>query len=129
MFKKIDYHQAFFSGSEIWVLSFDPKNFWFKKINWHTQFLLQKMNSSLPLSNSLLVATETFFPNKAVLCIPSQKESWIKDIHKHWLNLKKPSLRIFLREKETLSHIEKDWPSKDFIYNLSYLKQYIGKNV
>ncbi len=124
MFKQLTYHQAFVAGSDLWVLPFEPTSFWFKKINWQTQFLLQTIHSPIKISNPLMITTEKFFPNKAVLCIPIQKISWIQEIHKHWINLKKPSMRIFLRKNETQDDIEKDWPKKDLIYNLSYLKQY-----
>ena len=127
MLKQLTYHQAFFAGSDLWVVTLEPKNFWFKKINWQTQFLIQTINApATARSQSLMIATEKFFPNKAVLCIPTQKNPWIKEIYNFWVNLKKPSLRIFLRENETLDDIEKNWPEKDLIYNISYLKQYIS---
>jgi len=124
MLKLLNRHHALFSGSEIWAIPFEPTNFWFKKINWHTQFLLHNICSTTKLINPLMIATEQFFPNKAVLCMPTTDKSWIKSTHTYWLNLNRPSIRLFLQDKEGLDDIETNWSQQDLIYNLTYVKNY-----
>ncbi|MGI9548679.1 MAG: hypothetical protein ACR2M7_01675 [Bdellovibrionales bacterium] len=121
MFKACSFYHAFFGGSDFWAICLDPKDFWFKKINWQTKFLIQKIKPTTTVKQSLIVSTDSFFPNKAVLCIPPQKKLWIQEVHKHWVNFKKPTLRIFLKDHETLEDLKNNWPKQDWTDSISYL--------
>lgn len=122
MFNRLTFHKAFSTGSDLWILPFLPKNFWFKKINWYLQFLIHPINSLPRITQPLLINTTKSLPNKSILCLPYQKTNWIQQAHMHWVNLKKPSTRLFLLDFVTKSDLMSDWPQQDAVYNLSYLE-------
>lgn len=121
MFIETGYYKSFSAGHDLWALTFNPEDFWFKKINWHTQFLLNKINEPHQnIDRALLMPTEQILFNKSLLCL-LDSEDIAPQIYQHWKNLKKPSLRIFLNSKIHKKDLESFWPLEDLKYSLSYV--------
>ena len=119
MFKVLHQNKALSEGSDLWVIIFNPENFWFQKINWLSKFTLQKEEDFKQISEPLLVATQQFLPNKSILCMPKNTENLSEKIHTFWKNLKKPSLRVFIDSKDAKEEFESKWPKEDLQGQLS----------
>ena len=61
--------------------------------------------------SALLISSEKLLPNKWVLEIKNSDDSdaWINKAANFWLNLGKPSLRVFLPQNITLAQFQKAW--------------------
>lgn len=121
MFKSLDSFQKFQSGSTLWIVFFEPQRALFREINWRTGFLLQSLKGE-PLSQAVLLDTQSIFPNNSLLCLPEIKDFWSGEVYKNWKKMNKPSVRVFLplgREETELSEL---WPSSHS-QDLSYYKE------
>ena len=119
MFKLLSAFQKFQPGSDLWVLFYEPQRDLFKQINWRTGFLLEKLKNQIKLFEPLIIGTEKIFPNQNLLCLPL-KETWLSDTHRHWEQLLKPSLRVFLPLESSSEVFLQNWPQADLFSNLSY---------
>lgn len=120
MFKRLSDFQKFQAGSDLWILFYEPCRDLFKRVNWRTGFLLEGIRSQKKISKSVLIDTHNMFPNEKLVCLSFNQESWVFDVHKHWDQLKKPSLRVFGHLKGHEEELNQDWPQADLLYNLSY---------
>lgn len=127
MFKSLDSFQKFQSGSDLWLLFFEPKNDFFKYINWRLDFLLSNMSQKkMNLPPAQLISTYKNFPNKALLCLLFKDNSWVQDIHHYWAKLDKPSLRIFTNIKNSEEQLHAHWPTSDLSHSLSYYEYHLA---
>ncbi|MCY4321884.1 MAG: hypothetical protein OXC37_05760 [Bdellovibrionaceae bacterium] len=120
MFQFLNTNQKFSTGSDLWVIFFEPDRPLFKKINWQSSFLLQSLTENEKLLKPRLIGTYKVFPNKFILCLPFERSSWVKDIYQSWKKMNKPSCRIFIPlgcKPEELINL---WPEVDTAYNLHY---------
>ena len=123
MFKPISESQKFSSGSELWLIFFEPDRHLFKEINWRTHFLLKDLGDNEALLKPLLLDTYKYFPNNSILCLPFKKETWLKDAHHFWKQLDKPSCRIFIPLNCDEEELINFWPEVDSLNDLSYYRK------
>ncbi len=109
-------------GAELWVTADLPKSKWTAKIDWYLNFqivkasrhqpppisdflvkIIEKTNLEVPklaplTSSSLLIHSQSFFPNKWVAVVPynDNLKEWMTRIFKVCEQLQNPTLRIFL---------------------------------
>ena len=95
--KKLSSYEKFKPGAKLWCFFFEPERDLFKKINWRSQFMIHKIKEELSLTQALLIESSSFFPNQYLLCLPKTYSS--QQSYDIWVQLKKPSLRLFLALK------------------------------
>lgn len=113
-------------GANLWVISDKPSSTWSQQLDWYLNFQISKAESferseiskelhailaeeeipKVKIPNQegspLLIASRKHLPNAMTVIIPFQKEeqeAWLQSIQKTWLQLGKPSLRVFLPEE------------------------------
>lgn len=138
-------NQAFNPGAELWVVpDFDHSQI-ATKLDWYNGFLAGKMSRKGPkkmasdlvdilnetelpqfeyhiqTQDSILVPTQSKFPNRWTAFIPynGDLDNWCIRINKLYLNLKNPTLRIFLPTDLSLSAFTETWRSISSIEDLS----------
>lgn len=119
MFKVVGYYQALSLGSDFWVVVSNPKDFWFKKINWQSRLILQDIKAHQDILDPLLVPTAHLFPNKFIVCLPKKTKNLAEVIYNQWKGFQKPSLRIFLSHSISKKELENVWPNEDLVHDLS----------
>ena len=112
MLKKVSSYKALSEGAKLWVLSFDPKEFWFKKINWQMRFLFCSPLSNHVPDYPVLISLKGELPTQKILCLPKEKEEWITACHQNWKQLGRPSLRAFLPRGMNPEMFAKKWPEE-----------------
>ena len=120
MFKSLSSYQAFDTGSDLWILTSELEDLWFKKINWQLGFPFYDPSKKNVIKTPILITTQNTFPNQNILCLP-YVEDWIACCYQHWAQLKKPSLRLFLPKTLSKDSLEQ-WPDADRSHSLSYLQ-------
>lgn len=112
-------------GADLWVLPALAESSWVARIEWFCNMQLSKnslhntqevpdtlkvilQECELPLYKfdehlntetlqKVLIPSEKWFPNRWLLSLPyKEKDPWAKAIETTWIQLKKPSIRIFL---------------------------------
>ena|GEM_PF-3277409 len=109
-------------GSEFWVAADKAHSSWAHKLDWYINFLIAKVSQvkrqelspelQTILSEeqieapknihfekpNLYLATRQFLPNQALMIIPYFENNipWLEELERVWLDLGKPSLRVFL---------------------------------
>lgn len=138
-------NQAFNPGAELWVAPDFEHSQMASKLDWYNNFLAGKMTrkefksldstliatlveTELPQLNFqpqsddiILIPTEAKFPNRWTAIVPYQGELavWCKKINKLYLDLKNPTLRIFLPTNLSLSEFTETWRSISSVEDLS----------
>ena len=112
MFKYISSYKALSRGAKLWVLSFEPKDFWFKKINWQLKFLLCSPLSDHSLDRPVLISVKGKFPACQILCLPKNEKDWVTACHQNWKKLGRPSLRVFLPQGMDPDTFSAKWPEE-----------------
>ena len=112
MIECISSYRALNRGAKLWALPFEPKDFWFKKINWRLRFLLCPPLADRPPDHPMLVSVEGVFPTQHILCLPKDKEDWVSSCHRRWKQLGKPSLRVFLPQDMEPDVFCAKWPEE-----------------
>ena len=138
-------NQSYNPGAELWVVpDFDHSQI-ATKLDWYNSFLAGKMTrkesrqmdsslmetlneTELPKFNFetraddiILIPTQTKFPNRWTAFVPYQDELavWCEKINKLYLDLKNPTLRIFLPTNLSLSDFTETWRSISSVEDLS----------
>ena len=114
MIECVSVYKALSRGANLWVLPFEPKSFWFKKINWQLRFLLCPPLTDCPPDHPLLVSGKGVFPAQKILCLPKNKEDWVFSCYRFWTDLGKPSLRVFLPRDMEPDTFSAKWPEEKF---------------
>ena len=129
--KRLSYHTALTPGADLWVLS--KASFWAKKLDWYVNFQISKPPphpslssrqikqlkewelphfSSTPTYDVLMIASENFLPNLQTVILPFKNlPLWIEQVHKIWVDLNHPSLRLFLPDHHLYTDITEKWPN------------------
>ena len=112
MLERMSFYRALSEGAKLWVLSFNPQEFWFKKINWQMRFLLCS-----PLSNHIpdfpvLISLKGELPAQKILCLPQGKGDWVAACYRNWKQLGRPSLRVFLPKNMDPEMFANKWPEE-----------------
>ena len=123
MFKSLNSLQRFQSGSDLWLMFFEPKRRLFKQINWQTGFLLQNLKKKPSVSQPVLLDTHHIFPNDSLICLPLNKEIWLSDTYNCWQRMNTPSLRVFVPLDCNGDRLNQYWTQSEGFYNLSYYKE------
>lgn len=130
--KQLSYHTALTPGANLWILPDRESSFWTKKIDWYLNFQISIHTSRFYLSPQQIkhlqewdlpympkkiyqvrmIASSQLLPNTQTVIIPFKKEitHWIKQAQKIWINLKTPSLRLFLPDHSISNDVEDSWP-------------------
>ena len=138
-------NQSYNPGAALWVVpDFKHSNI-ASKLDWYNNFLvgkttrkeLQTMSSTLiqilneteiprfdfkmQSEDSILIPTDSKFPNRWTAFVPYSGELvvWCEKINKLYLDLKNPSLRIFLPTNLSLSEFTETWRSISSLDDLS----------
>ncbi|MCY4512793.1 MAG: hypothetical protein OXB86_03810 [Bdellovibrionales bacterium] len=112
MLKSLSSYKALDKGAKLWVLSFDPKEFWFKKINWRMRFLLCSPLSDRTSDRPVLLSVKGKLPTQQILCLPKGEEDWVIACHRNWKQLGRPSLRVFLPRGLNPEMFAAKWPEE-----------------
>ena len=128
MFKSLSCSQKFSSGTDLWLIFFEPHRQIFKQINFRVHFLLHSLDSA-SLSSPLLLDTHRVFPNNSILCLPLEKKIWFQSAYDFWKKLNKPSFRIFIPLKEQEEKLFNYWPVTDSDHKISYYKESTNEKI
>ncbi len=130
-------NQSYNPGAELWVVPDFEHSQIASKLDWYNSFLAGKMTrkdfkqmdshlleildeTELPRFNTecraddiILIPTQSKFPNRWTSFVPYDNNLavWCKKINKLYLDLKNPSLRIFLPTNLSLSDFTETWRS------------------
>ncbi|MBL7556146.1 MAG: hypothetical protein JNM24_10015 [Bdellovibrionaceae bacterium] len=138
-------NQSYNPGAELWIVpDFDHSKI-ASKLDWYNSFLAGKMTrkeskkmdsylveileetelpdfkySSSP-DDIILIPTKSKFPNRWTAFVPYKGglANWCSQINKLYLDLKNPSLRIFLPTNLSLSEFTETWRSISSVEDLS----------
>jgi len=115
-------NSALTPGSELWVVPDQENSRWSQQLDWYLNFQIARTHNKKPMevpstikhileeeeiefpfgelkeNSPLLIVSSQALPNSQFVELPylKRKSSWIKKIHSLWLDLGKPSIRIFL---------------------------------
>ena len=120
---QLSYYEKFNPGSDLWCFFFEPDRDLFKKINWRSQFIIQKIKEPVQLTQALLIESSFFFPNQYLLCLPEFFSA--KKCYDIWTQLQQPSLRLFLPLKSKEKFLE-FWASLESSHQISYYSEKQG---
>ena len=112
MIECISSYRALSQGANLWALPFEPKDFWFKKINWRLRFLLCPPLANRPPDYPVLASVEGVFPAQQILCLPKNEKNWVIACHQNWKKLGQPSLRVFLPQDMESDIFCAKWPEE-----------------
>lgn len=138
-------NQSYNPGAELWVVPDFENSKIATKLDWYNSFLAGKMTRketrqmdsylvdileetelpdlSYPTSKSdvILIPTQSKFPNRWTAFVPYQGNlvNWCTKISKLYLDLKNPTLRIFLPTNLSLSEFTETWRSISSVEDLS----------
>lgn len=121
MLERVSSYKALSEGAKLWVLSFDPREFWFKRINWQMGFLLCSPLSDQRPDYPVLISLKGELPTQKILCLPKREEEWVTTCHQNWKQLGRPSLRVFLPRDIDPDIFAKKWPEEKTHDTLSYV--------
>ena len=131
--------QAFQPGCDLWVVPNEPENAVLQKMDWYLNFQLTRAHAhhtaelpqqirfimtenqmpefhEKPLNTApLMIAASRGLPTKRVVEISqpqSQSQSaqeWSDNVYKVWLDLDRPTMRIFLPQLINLNELKEHW--------------------
>ncbi|MCB0349178.1 MAG: hypothetical protein KDD37_10090 [Bdellovibrionales bacterium] len=117
-------------GSNLWVIPDKSSSNWSQKLDWYLNIQISKANSfkrpeisenlqniiteeeveavEIPKQNGkpLLIASPKHLPNLMTIVLSYDKmdeEEWLSSLQKSWIELGKPSLRVFLPKNFSLT--------------------------
>ena len=133
-FRSLSHHTALTPGADLWILPNKTHSFWTKRLDWYLNFQISKPHPhpqissqqrrqlqewELPLVTTslkvdlLMIASDNLLPNKQTVILPFiQKKwaTWIQQAHHISINLKSPTLRLFLPDHYSFLDIKEKWP-------------------
>lgn len=110
-------------GSELWIIPDKSSSYWSQKLDWYLNFQVSKASTfqrtemaddlkdivkeeeidltSIPMQEKspLLIASPKHLPNTMTVVLSydeNKKAEWLEQIEKTWIELGKPSTRVFL---------------------------------
>ena len=132
----LDSSRAFDPGHALWIIPQDSQSHWYQRLNWLTNFQLTANElhirpqmhpwlikiiqtcginpPEIPLAEPLLVPVGQWLPADWLIMLPIQGLShndYIQKIHSLWIQLQRPSLRIFAPKIYPREHFETKWRS------------------
>ena len=130
-------HGALASGSKLWVIPSPEDCDWTPQLDWYLNFQISRAAFHKPqkLSNhlqeiinenelnvvdatakleenpNLMIACERRLPAEMLIRVPTltDHKSWIANVYKIWLQVHKPSLRVFLPINFPISQFSNFW--------------------
>jgi hypothetical protein len=131
-------HEAFKAGAELWIVPGFEYCHLTRQIDWYLNFQLGRglPHRPPPLSKELtdvarkwdfdppefkidpqaplMIASRDLLPNDKTILIPYEEpvKTWAQAIYKIWVDLQKPSLRVFLPDGVPPASFEASWPEK-----------------
>jgi hypothetical protein len=138
-------NQSYNPGAELWIVPDFEHSKIATKLDWYNSFLAGKMTrketkkmdnylveileeTELPdfkyetsTTDVILIPTKSKFPNRWTAFVPYNGDlaNWSGKINKLYLDLKNPSLRIFLPTNLSLSEFTETWRSISSVEDLS----------
>ncbi len=127
---------AYNPGSDLWIFPELEESQWTQKVDWYLNFQILKNSQKKSLeilpevratldscglphysfvtsaeTSPLMIISELHLPNKWTIIAPGSKNfrPWIKNMHRLWENLNKPSLRVFLPSEATNNSFVESW--------------------
>ncbi len=125
-------------GADLWIVTDIDRSRWTAKLDWYLNFqlckasrhksahlqpfvsaVLQETELGIPdvrlkPNAPLMISSENLLPNKWVVVIPwnEDMDQWAKAISNIWVNLKEPSLRVFLPPGQSAGRLQQEWQNK-----------------
>jgi hypothetical protein len=138
-------NQSYNPGAELWIVPDFAHSKIASKLDWYNSFLAGKMtrketkkmdsylidilhetelpdyNYQTTVSDIILIPTQSKFPNRWTAFVPYKGDlaNWCAKISKLYLDLKNPSMRIFLPTNLSLSEFTETWRSISSLEDLS----------
>ncbi len=136
--KKLSYHTALTSGSDLWVLPDRKWSSWIPKIDWYLNLQISKPYPHTTLSKkqierltsewelpyfkpqkeypARMIASAKLLPNTRTVILPFSQEKgmkpWLCKVYEIWKNIQSQSLRIFLPDGQEYNQAIIDWPKQ-----------------
>ena len=131
-------------GANLWIVPSEEHSEWNKKLDWYLNFQISKALDHQPQKISpdfqerlkdydiqvtgqeqspelLMISCSGLLPSKMLVIVPYKEnyEQWMQSIHKVWLNLLKPTVRIFLPQDFPVNDFTVIWPDKTSIPDIT----------
>jgi hypothetical protein len=132
--KKLDILNALTPGADVWIVPDLGVSSWSRKIDWYLNLQLmraepkkptelcsemrevaQKWDFDVPVAPlnplaPLMVVSDRLLPNHQTILVPVGEDGqWPRRCHRVWLNLGRPSLRIFLPDHQGVETFTQEW--------------------
>ena len=146
-FQEISSVGALTPGANLWIIPDYKVSYWSRKVDWYLSFQVAKAqihksqqmseplkeivehcelpfkDTSLPDFMPLLITSQHNLPNKYTVKIEFQgsAQAWLKNIHLVWVNLQRPSLRVFLPNNVNIADVKKYWPVPETDSDISFV--------
>jgi hypothetical protein len=130
----LSHQSALSSGADLWVTAHPFESKITVKLDWYLNFQITKglSHATHPIAENvrqildkcelaelhfideqtqdLLISAQNLVPARWVLVVPFST-NWTASIFRHWQNLSKPKLRVFLPDQFQVKEFEKAWLS------------------
>ena len=146
--KKLSYHTALTSGSDMWILPDKKASSWIPKIDWYLNLQISKPCPHRTLSDKQIekltsewdlpyferpkvdpvrmIASANFLPNTKTVILPFSQEKklkdWLSQTCEVWQNILSPSLRLFLPDGYEYNQAVTNWPKQPAPQNISIVE-------
>lgn len=147
--KNLDALTALSPGADLWIVADLGHSKWTRKIDWYLNFQLMRAEPrkapeisdelrkvmdtwefdpptiAVRPTAPLMVASSQLLPNSKTVMVPFTADAgeWVRRCHQVWMELQRPSLRLFLPEALSNGDVEKAWPKSDRTDHIEFVSE------